>query len=174
MSGFMAGATCAPYAAAKAGVNSLMESYYLALKPYGIGVTCLCPGSIKSNIAESTYTRPKHLVNTGYHVDEKIIDSMGKFYAQGIEPVELANILKKGIEDEQLFVIPFPYSEKMLQDNFEHIVDYASPEGTRKQEKLMRQRIDENKSRGVVDNGWARARDGITWTKENPYANLHT
>jgi len=173
MSGFMAGATCAPYAAAKAGVNSLMESYYLALKPYGIGVTCLCPGGIKSNIAEATYTRPKHLANTGYHIDEKTIGSMGEFYAQGIDPVELAHILKKGIENEQLFVIPFPYSEKMLRDNFDRIVDYATPEGTRKQEALMKQRIEENKVKGIADNGWAKAKQGITWVKYNPYAHLH-
>ena len=40
---FNAGPTTAPYSAAKAAVLNLMESYFLALRPYGIGVTALCP-----------------------------------------------------------------------------------------------------------------------------------
>lgn len=173
MSGFIAGANCAPYAAAKAGVNSLMESYYQALKPYGIGVTCLCPGSIQSNIAESIYTRPEHLSNTGYHIDAEIINSMAEFYAGGIDPVELAHILKKAIEEEQLFVIPFSNSEEMLRNNFERIIDYSSPEGTRKREIILQKRVEENKANGVTDTGWSKPREGITWVKENPYAQIH-
>ena len=57
MSGFIASSGCTPYSVAKAGVNALMECYYQALKPYGIGVTCVCPGGINSNIAEATFTR---------------------------------------------------------------------------------------------------------------------
>ena len=69
--GLMGTSGCAPYSAAKAAVINLMESYYHGLKPYGIGVSCLCPGGIRSNIAESSYTRPEHLANTGYNTNEK-------------------------------------------------------------------------------------------------------
>src|SRR3972149_3048580 len=41
MSGFMASSGCTPYSAAKAALNSLMECYYQALKPYNIGVSVL-------------------------------------------------------------------------------------------------------------------------------------
>ncbi|MHB8104846.1 MAG: SDR family oxidoreductase, partial [Dehalococcoidales bacterium] len=98
MGGLMGTAGCAPYSAAKAAVINLMESYYIALKPYGIGVTCLCPGGIKSNIGESSYTRPKSLANTGYNTNETTIAFMHKHYSYGIDPVELAHIFKKGIE----------------------------------------------------------------------------
>jgi len=126
---FMGGATTAPYSAAKAAVNNLMESYYTSLKPYGIGVTCLCPGNIKSNIAEAVYTRPEHLKNTGYNVTEKTISLLRSIHAQGIEPVELAEILKKAIEEEQLYVLPFPDPEKILRDNFERVINFATAEG---------------------------------------------
>src|SRR3989304_302504 len=63
--GFMGQPGCAPYSAAQAAVNNLMESYYLSLKPYGIGVSVLCPTGIKSNIGESPFTRPERLANTG-------------------------------------------------------------------------------------------------------------
>jgi NAD(P)-dependent dehydrogenase (short-subunit alcohol dehydrogenase family) len=50
---FGAGPMTAPYTAAKAAALSLMESYFVALKPYGIGVTALCPANIRSRIYEA-------------------------------------------------------------------------------------------------------------------------
>ena len=172
MGGFMGGATTAPYSAAKAAVNNLMESYYMALKPYGIGVSVLCPANIKSNIAEAVYTRPKHLENTGYNVTEKTIDLLRSIHAQGMEPVELANWLKKGIEEEVLYIIPYPNADKMLRDNLERVINYSSAEGIKKQEELMRKRFEEmaknrpqSPYRNIEDVGFAQARKDITWVK---------
>jgi len=167
MGGFMGGPTTAPYSAAKAAVNNLMESYYQALKPYGIGVSCLCPGGIRSNIAEASYTRPKHLENTGYNTNEKTIEY--------IDPVELAQIIKKGIENEQFYIIPVPDPERMLRDIVERIVNYATPEGMKRQEELMKKRMEEMRKRmggddgpmkGAAESGWGRARPDLTWVKE--------
>jgi NAD(P)-dependent dehydrogenase (short-subunit alcohol dehydrogenase family) len=172
--GFMGGTGTAPYSAAKAAVNNLMESYYLALKPYGIGVSVLCPTNIKTNIAEAVYTRPKHLQNTGYNVNEKTIDFLRSMHAQGMEPVELANWLKRGIENDQLYIIPYPDSEKMLKDNFQRIIDYSSPEGIKRQEKMMEKRMKEALKHKVknpyqdTDSGFSRARPDLTWVKDPP------
>jgi NAD(P)-dependent dehydrogenase (short-subunit alcohol dehydrogenase family) len=172
MGGLMGGPTTAPYSAAKAAVNNLMETYYMALKPYNIGVSCLCPGGIRSNIGESTYTRPRHLANTGYNVTEKTIEFMRKHYSYGIDPVELAKILKKGIEDEVLYILPFPEPEKMMQDIAGRLVNYTTPEGMKRQEKLMAQLMEERRKspspmfEGAAEAGWGRAREDITWVKE--------
>jgi NAD(P)-dependent dehydrogenase (short-subunit alcohol dehydrogenase family) len=40
------------YAASKAAVISLSENLALTLRPYNIGVTCLCPGAVITNIVE--------------------------------------------------------------------------------------------------------------------------
>src|SRR4030042_1465409 len=174
MSGFMAASGCTPYSVAKAGVNSLMECYYQALKPYGIGVSCLCPGGINTNIHEATFTRPKHLANTGYRVNQKTIEAEGKVNAQGMDPVELAKILKKGIENEQLFIIPSPDPERMLRFSLERIVNFATPEGMAKQAELMKQRMEEmrkhmggkNPFAAAAEAGWGKAREDLTWSKE--------
>jgi NAD(P)-dependent dehydrogenase (short-subunit alcohol dehydrogenase family) len=176
MSGFMAASGCTPYSTAKAAVNSLMECYYQALKPYGIGVSVLCPGGIKSNIAEASFTRPKHLANTGYNINEKTIEFMRYHYSFGIDPVDLAQILKKGIENEQFFIIPVPDPEKMLRDNFERIINYATPEGMKKQEVLVKKRRAEMSKRmgknnpfeGAEEAGWGKARPDLTWVKNMP------
>jgi len=41
-----------PYAASKAAVIALSESLALYAVPRGVGVTCLCPGPVRTNIAE--------------------------------------------------------------------------------------------------------------------------
>ncbi|OGO22442.1 MAG: hypothetical protein A2144_04330 [Chloroflexi bacterium RBG_16_50_9] len=173
MSGFMAASGCTPYSVSKAGVNSLMECYYQALKPYGIGVSCLCPGGIATNIHEATFTRPKHLKNTGYRVNEKTIDFERQVNKQWMDPVELAKILKKGIENEQLFIIPTPEPEKMLRYNFERIINFATPDGAAKQEELAKKRMEEmrkhmgdkNPFAGADEAGWGAAREDLTWIK---------
>ncbi|HSW57647.1 MAG TPA: SDR family NAD(P)-dependent oxidoreductase [Dehalococcoidales bacterium] len=175
MGGFMAASGCTPYSAAKAAVNSLMECYFQALKPYNIGVTCLCPGGINTNIHEATLTRPAHLKNTGYNVDEKTLAAERRIYAVGIDPVELALILKKGIENDQLFVLPVPDPEKTLKETLERIVNYSTPEGMKRQEELSKKRMEEMRSRmgannpfvAAAESGWGKARKDITWVKES-------
>jgi len=170
--GFLASSGCTPYSVAKAAVNMLMECYYSALKPYGIGVTCLCPANIKSNIAEAVYTRPEHLKNTGYNVNEKTVDFLRSIHAQGMEPVELARILKKGIENEQLFVLPFPDPEKMMREHCEQLINYVTPEGMKRQEEIMKKRMEVMMKSPQIsiylanDSGWGKARPDLTWVKE--------
>jgi NAD(P)-dependent dehydrogenase (short-subunit alcohol dehydrogenase family) len=172
--GFMGGATTAPYSAAKAAVVNLMESYYLALKPYGIGVSCLCPVGIRSNIGESSYTRPKDLENTGYNTNEKTIEFMRKHYSYGIDPVELARLFKKGIENDLLYILPFPDPVKSLKDNCERLYNYVTPEGMKRQDELEKKRREEMLKNptpsieGAEEVGWGKARPDISWvTKEH-------
>lgn len=174
LGGFMGTSTCAPYSAAKAAVNNLMESYWQALKPYGIGVSVLCPANIKSNIAEAVYTRPRNLANTGYNVTDKTIDLLRSIHAQGIEPVELGQILKKGIEEEVLYILPFPDPEKMLRDNFERTINYCTAAGMKRneeREKQMRAEMAKHRMndmyKGSEEAGFAKARRDITWVKDS-------
>ena len=106
MGAFMAGSTCGPYSAAKAAANNLMYSYAEALKPYGAGATVLCPGNINSNIGNAEKFRPEHLKNTGYRVSEGTMKTLRSIHATGIDPIELAEILKEGIENGRIIVLP--------------------------------------------------------------------
>lgn len=175
MSGFMATAGCTPYCVAKSGVVSLMECYYQALKPYGIGVSCLCPGGIKSNIGESSYTRPEHLQNTGYNTNEKTVEFMRHHYSFGIDPIELAQIFKKGIENDQLYILPVDNPEQMIGETLDRFRNYVTPEGMRKQEELTEKRReemmknmtgDDGPMAGAEEAGWGKARPDLTWVKD--------
>ena len=143
MGGFQGSDGAAIYCAAKAAVNNLSESYQLSLKKYGIGVSVCCPANIKSNIAEATYTRPDHLKNTGYVVNDDSINSLRRIHASGMEPTELAGHMKRAIEDEQLYIIPYPEAKEGLEKHFKEIVDSvppleADPEGVKKRNEAMR------------------------------------
>ena len=128
MGAFMAGSGTGPYSAAKAAVNNLMYSYAEALKPYGAGATVLCPGNINSNIGNAEKFRPANLKNTGYHISEGTMASLRAIHATGIDPVELAEILKEGIENERIIVLPDHTPElraQQLRSLNETIEDYT-------------------------------------------------
>ena len=135
--GFQGSALAAIYCAAKAAAISLMESYHIALQPYGIGVSVLCPANIKSNIAEATFTRPAHLSNTGYVVNEQTIASLRQIHSYGMDPEELARHTKAAMEADQLYIIPYPEEKERLERHFADIVHSippmsADPVGARK------------------------------------------
>jgi len=172
--GFLASSGCTPYSVAKAGVNMLMECYYSALKPYGIGVTCLCPTNIRSNIGEAVYTRPEHLQNTGYNVNEKTIDFLRKIHAEGMDPVELAQRLKKGMEDDVLFVLPFTDDpEREMKGHCDTLMKYVTAEGMRQLEadaakrREMMAKAPEANIYSQNDVGWGKARPDLDWVKDD-------
>ncbi|MDR1329938.1 MAG: hypothetical protein LBK23_10095, partial [Oscillospiraceae bacterium] len=68
--------------------------------------TVLCPGNINSNIGNAEKFRPEHLKNTGYHVSEGTMKHLRSVHATGIDPIELAEILKEGIENGRIIVLP--------------------------------------------------------------------
>lgn len=134
--GLMGSALAAPYSAAKAAVINLMESYRLGLEKHGIGVSVLCPANIKSNIAEASKLRPAQFGQSGYVENEDSIASLHSIHQHGMDPVELANHVKAGIEANQLYIIPYPEMKDALRGHFDAIVDAvlpmeADPEGAR-------------------------------------------
>ena len=109
---------CAPYSAAKAAVINLMESYYLNLKKYGIGVSVVCPTGIISNIGESTYTRPKEYKNTGYNVTDETLTVGTQFL-----PADQANLFDPSFPDR--FILG-PHETRVFEDVLHELFGYDS------------------------------------------------
>jgi short-subunit dehydrogenase len=124
-------------------VINLMESYHGSLAKYGIGVSVVCPANIKSNIAEATRMRPARFGESGYVANEDTIASLHSIHIHGMEPVELAEHVKRAIEAGQLYVIPYPEAREGLRKHFDEIVGAvppmeADPEGARKRTEALR------------------------------------
>jgi NAD(P)-dependent dehydrogenase (short-subunit alcohol dehydrogenase family) len=137
LGGFTGSALAGPYSAAKAAVVNLMEGYAQGLEKYGIGVSVVCPANIKSNIARATRTRSAQYGETGYVEGAEAEASLDSIYQHGMEPEELAANIMKGIQDNALYIIPYPETKDMLAAHFARIVDSippleTDPEGAKK------------------------------------------
>ncbi len=143
LGGFTGSALAGPYSAAKAAVINLMEGYRQGLEKHNIGVSVVCPANIKSNIARATLTRSAAYGESGYVEGEEAIASLDSIYQHGMEPTELAENIKRGIEQNALYIIPYPETKEMLAAHFAAIVDSVpaietDPEGAKKRmEALM-------------------------------------
>ncbi|MCL2402299.1 MAG: SDR family NAD(P)-dependent oxidoreductase [Oscillospiraceae bacterium] len=181
---FNAAAMVAPYTAAKAAALNLLESYYLALKPYGIGVSAVCPANIKSKIYESALNRPEGLQNTGYNVSEDTQKFLASIHQHGMEPRVLAEYMKKGIESGQFLVIPYPSGPRMVEIEMERFKLYATAEGTQElidrasrpvteeQLKMMSERegyeIKPGPRQSLTDtSGFGKAKSDLDWIDPN-------
>ena len=137
LGGFSGSSGAAPYCAAKAAVNNMMESYRMSLEKYGIGVSVLCPANINSRIYDAIKTRPAKYPNSGFIETQETIDTLKNIHQHGMDPEDLARWVKKAIEANQLYIIPYPESKAGLERHFKMIVDSvlpmeADPEGVKK------------------------------------------
>jgi hypothetical protein len=183
MGGWGGLAKTAPYSAAKAAVNSLMESYYHALKPYGFGATALCPMNINSEIWATELRRPEQYKDSGYNTTPEVIELLKEHVSMGIDPVELAERFKKGIEDGLVYCVPYPNAYEIITREQERARNYVTVEGMVKENALaahMAEVAAERKKRGegpptgdaIVlfkkgdQVGFAKARKDIDWVDE--------
>ena len=182
---FGADATTAPYRASKAAALNVMESYYLALKPYGIEVSALCPANTRTRIYETALkARPDHLKNTGYNVTEQTQEFLASIQQGGMDPRTLAEWHKKGIESGQFLIIPYHSGPRMVELELERFARYATPEGTKLMEELRNQPPSEEQLRMMTERGdnditpasgsmhtsgtgFAKAREGIDWVDDS-------
>jgi NAD(P)-dependent dehydrogenase (short-subunit alcohol dehydrogenase family) len=115
LGGFGPGPSTAPYSASKAAVINLMETYYVSLKPYGIGVTAFCPGNMNTNIHEANKTRPKHLQTPGYYETEETAEAYRKHNVLGLDIREVGEHVKKAVEQGVVIYIPNENREEILR-----------------------------------------------------------
>jgi NAD(P)-dependent dehydrogenase (short-subunit alcohol dehydrogenase family) len=132
LGGLGAGANTAPYSCSKAAVINLMESYHVALKPYGIGVTAFCPGNMNTNIHEAAKTRPQHLQNTGYYETDETQEAYRKHNVLGLSPREVGQHVLESIEQGVVIYIPNDDREQIMRVFTQRMIDYLTPEGMKR------------------------------------------
>jgi short-subunit dehydrogenase len=142
MSGLIASGPAGIYSASKFAVVGLSQALRQSLDRYDIGVSVLCPGNVNTNIAESVYTRPAHLSNSGYHFDGDVMQAFRNIYSAGMDPVELAEHTLAAMGRNQLYVIPYPEMRQRLVDHFESILACfpppdSDPDGVTKRQAAM-------------------------------------
>ncbi|NML12276.1 SDR family NAD(P)-dependent oxidoreductase [Sphingobium sp. AR-3-1] len=123
MSAFVALKGTGIYCTSKMAIRGLSECLALDLADHGIGVSMLCPGAVNSNIHEAVLTRPAHLQKTGYYgADPDVMAHLKQVISVGMEPEVLAQYVLKGVEADQLYILPYPEFRGTLEDIHERVM----------------------------------------------------
>lgn len=110
MAGMNSGLGFSPYSASKFAVVNISEGLAKRVAPYGIGVTVLCPGFVRTAISESDRNRQER-----YGPPERPDPSSpaGQFIRQlaelgraGLDPSEVAEQVITAIRENELYVFP--------------------------------------------------------------------
>jgi NAD(P)-dependent dehydrogenase (short-subunit alcohol dehydrogenase family) len=113
----------APYPATKYAVVGMSEGLAVELKPFGIGVSILCPGVVRTNILESARNRPERYGPT------TPVDRANPLYARfaelvrtGMDPAEVARQVLAAIRNEELYVFTHPDARGAVEERFQAIL----------------------------------------------------
>lgn len=131
--GLIVGGFSAPYAATKHAVVAFSESLYLALQQRNslVKVSVLCPGLVRTNIADVERTRPAELRNEPVTMTPEMQAGLAAFKAAmeaGMPPVEVADAVFEAIEKEQFYILPdFKWTE-VIQQRTDNLLRMENPQ----------------------------------------------
>lgn len=153
MSAFVALKGTGIYCTSKMAIRGLSECLALDLADHGIGVSMLCPGAVNTNIHEAVLTRPAHLQNTGYYgADPNMMAHLKQVIAIGMEPEVLAQYVLKGVEADQLYILPYPEFRGTLKEIHERVMaSLARPEDDPDYENRVAHGVPGGEKREKVD-----------------------
>ena len=136
MAGFNSGLGLSPYSASKFAVVNISEGLAKQVAPLGIGVTVICPGFVRTRIADSARNRPARY---GAVSDTDPTSASGKLAARqaelaeiGIDPMMVAGQALTAIRENRLYVFTYTGAQwrNELAERFDEILrsmDNASP-----------------------------------------------
>jgi len=148
MSAFVALPGTGIYCATKMAVRGLSECLSMDLKETNVSVSMLCPGAVNTNIHEAVLTRPKHLEKTGYYgADPVVFDRLKKIIEVGMEPETLAQYVLEGVQNDDLYILPYPEFRETLEEIHARVMDaLANPEDDPEYEKRVAHGVPGGKS----------------------------
>jgi NAD(P)-dependent dehydrogenase (short-subunit alcohol dehydrogenase family) len=89
-----------PYAASKAAVVMLSEALFMYLLPYGVGVSCLCPAGVMTNILEQIRFIGEQLPLSAPELPLVGPDDVGHLVADAVERREFLVVTADQVRDE--------------------------------------------------------------------------
>jgi NAD(P)-dependent dehydrogenase (short-subunit alcohol dehydrogenase family) len=115
--GFLTSPMTAAYSASKFAVVALSEALRGDVAPHGIGVSILCPGPVRTRLAQSDRHRPGALADAGNH-SEMLWDMI----KDGIEPEEAGRIVVRGIRADAPYIFTHPEWKGAFEERFNRVL----------------------------------------------------
>ena len=125
MAGWLASGSPGIYNTTKFAVRGLSESLRCSLAPKGIGVSCVCPGLVKSYIYASDEIRPAELMADAKPVNTEHVERLAGMHQVGMEPDVIGARIIQGMKENQMYIFPMPDHKEELAEYFEEVIgDY--------------------------------------------------
>jgi NAD(P)-dependent dehydrogenase (short-subunit alcohol dehydrogenase family) len=122
MAGMNGGLGFSPYVASKFAVVAMSEGLAMQLKPFGIGVSVLCPSFVRTRIGESGRNRPERY---GATQTPDPASAAGLLLAQiaarlqaGLDPSDVAARVLAAIREDELYVFTHPSMRLEVDERF--------------------------------------------------------
>ncbi len=132
IAGLTAGPMIGPYYVSKHGVISLSESLYTELQLTGskIGVSVLCPGFVKTRIADSDRNRPASAERTVFPFSPQVREMVRNMVEQGVAPSVVADQVVDAVRKNQFWILTHPEFDAVLRERFDGILERRNPKAT--------------------------------------------
>ena len=127
-----------PYNVSKYGVVALSETLHLEMQAAGIGVgvTCLCPGLVSTNILDSARNRPERLLDDAgpgslgaFSRDDKseILAAVREAYQYAMDPSVVGDMVVDAIAGEQFWLFTDGHFEGFIAERHRGIETGGAP-----------------------------------------------
>jgi NAD(P)-dependent dehydrogenase (short-subunit alcohol dehydrogenase family) len=125
MAGWLASGSPGIYNTTKFAVRGLSESLRYSLAPHAIGVSCVCPGLVKSYIYASDDIRPDALKADAKPVNSEGVQRLAGLHEVGMEPDVIGARILQGMREGQAYIFPMPDHKEELAEYFQEVLaDY--------------------------------------------------
>lgn len=131
--GLIAGSGSAPYATTKHAVVALSECLYLSLQQRNslVKVSVLCPGLVRTNIANVERNRPEELRNEPAPLSPEMQAGLVAFKAAmeaSMPPVQVADAVFEAIQNEQFYILSHPEWTEVIRLRTDKLLRKENPE----------------------------------------------
>ncbi|HKD21179.1 MAG TPA: SDR family NAD(P)-dependent oxidoreductase [Rhizomicrobium sp.] len=125
MAGLVSPPRMEPYSATKYAVVAMSEGWQLQLAPFGIGVSVLCPGFVRTRIHESSRTRQERY---GVHREASTGDNerraeTAKAIESGLDPLIVGERVLEAVKAGELYIFTHPEMREFVETRFKAIDD---------------------------------------------------
>lgn len=130
--GLIVGSMVAPYSVTKHAIVALSENLYLTLQQRSslIKVSVLCPGFVRTNIANAERSRPAELQNEPIEKTPQMQAGLNAFKAAieaGLSPLQVADVVFEAIRKEQFYVLPSPEWIELIKLRTDDLLRLENP-----------------------------------------------
>ena len=140
MAGLTSPAFMSPYNVSKHAVVTMSESMYVELQMLHpeVGISVLCPGWVRTRIAESDRNQPEAVAAAQAAVDEataapgqvsgeQLKGMIDAFVAEGLQPAAVADMVVDAIEHRRFYILTHPEWQSMVRDRVDRMLSGEDP-----------------------------------------------